>query len=39
MYPESIITKADQEIVTARVESEADYKNQLQKTVVNMSGL
>tara|TARA_R110000823_G_scaffold213291_1_gene343244 strand:- start:998 stop:1555 length:558 start_codon:yes stop_codon:yes gene_type:complete len=27
MYPESIITKADQEIVTARVNSEDDYKN------------
>jgi len=31
MYPESIITKRDQEIVTARVESEADYKNSMTK--------
>tara|TARA_R110002110_G_scaffold149235_1_gene340464 strand:- start:3686 stop:4243 length:558 start_codon:yes stop_codon:yes gene_type:complete len=31
MYPESIITKRDQEIVTARVESEDDYKNSMTK--------
>ena len=31
MYPESIITKKDQEIVTARVESEDDYKNSMTK--------
>lgn len=31
MYPESIITKKDQEIVTARVKSEGDYKNSMTK--------
>ena len=31
MYPESIITKKDQEIVTARVKSEDHYKNSMTK--------